>query len=101
MTTNPDETKVLDGKVGEYIVTARREGETWNVGGITSWTARTVKVDMSFLGEGTYNVEMMIDGPNANRVGEDYKIVKKQVTAKDTIEVYMARGGGFAMVITK
>ena len=101
LTTNPDETKVLDGKVGEYIITARREGSNWYVGGITSWAERTVKVDMSFLGEGTYNVEMMIDGLNANRVGEDYKIVKKQVTAKDTLEVYMARGGGFAMVITK
>ena len=45
-----DESIVLDGKMGEYIVTARRSGNVWYVGGITDWTARDIEVDCSFPG---------------------------------------------------
>ena len=44
-----DETIILDGKMGEYIITARRKGNTWYVGGLNNWTARDVEVDLSFL----------------------------------------------------
>lgn len=100
-TTSPDQTQILDGKVGEYIITARRTGDKWYVGGLTDWTARTVEVPMTMLGEGTYNVEMMTDGVNSNRSGEDYKITKRTVTSQDIIKIDMARGGGFAMIISK
>lgn len=43
-----DESIVLDGKMGEYIVTARRKGDVWYIGGITDWTARDIEVDCSF-----------------------------------------------------
>ena len=33
-----DETRILAGEIGEYIVTARRKGSTWYIGGITDWT---------------------------------------------------------------
>ena len=45
-----DESIVLDGKMGEYIVTARRKGDVWYIGGITDWTARDIEVDCSFFG---------------------------------------------------
>lgn len=40
-----DETRVLDGKLGEYIITARRKGNIWYVGGITNWQERDVELD--------------------------------------------------------
>ena len=43
-----DESIVLDGKMGEYIVTARRKGDVWYIGGITDWTARDIEVDCLF-----------------------------------------------------
>lgn len=63
----------LDGKMGEYIVTARRAGNVWYVGGITDWTARDIEVDCSFLGDKTYDATLFKDGVNAHRVGRDYK----------------------------
>ncbi len=39
-----DETEVLQGEMGEYIVTARRKGTDWYVGGITDWTPRDIEV---------------------------------------------------------
>ncbi len=44
-----DETRVLDAKMGEYIVTARRKGDTWYIGGITDWQERDIELDFSFL----------------------------------------------------
>lgn len=47
--TTWDETRVLNASMGEYIVTARRKGNSWYVGGITDRTPRDIKVDLSFL----------------------------------------------------
>lgn len=49
-----DQTIVLDGKMGEYCVTARRKGNDWYIGGITNWTARDITIDLSFLPDGDY-----------------------------------------------
>jgi len=95
-----DQTQVLTAKVGEYIVTARQKGDDWYVGGMTNWDARTMNIDLSFLPEGNYEVELFTDGVNAHRVARDYKRKVFQLTDK-TMEVRMAPGGGFAMVIRK
>ncbi len=44
-----DDTRVLSGEIGEYIVTARRSGEDWFVGAITNTDARSVSVNFDFL----------------------------------------------------
>lgn len=44
-----DETVVLDGKMGEYIVTARRKGNEWYIGGITNWIPRELEIDLSLI----------------------------------------------------
>lgn len=95
-----DQTQILTAKVGEYIVTARQKGDDWYVGGMTNWDARTMKIDLSFLPEGNYEVELFSDGVNANRVARDYKRKVFQLTDK-TMEIRMAPGGGFAMAIRK
>lgn len=94
-----DETVALDGKVGEYIVMARRHGDKWYVGGIAGQKARTVTLDLSFLGEGNWNVELFKDGINATRHAEDYK--RTLGSAEGTMTVEMAPGGGFAAIFTK
>ena len=45
-----DETVALDGKLGEYAVIARRKGDTWYIGAITNWEARTVEIDLNKIG---------------------------------------------------
>jgi hypothetical protein len=39
---------VTDGKVGDYILTARKKGNDWFVSAMTDWTARDLSVDLSF-----------------------------------------------------
>lgn len=95
-----DQTVPLDGKVGEYAVVARRSGKSWYVGGLNGWTARTAKVDLSFLPEGDYSLRIMVDGPNAAKIAQDFLVRESRLGAQRSIEVEMAQGGGFAAVIT-
>ena len=94
-----DETVALDGKVAEYIVMARRKGEDWYIGGLNAHKPMTVTVDLPFLGEGEWTVELFRDGANADRHGEDYKRVVNPAGNKLTVD--MASGGGFAAKITR
>ena len=91
------ETIAVDGKVGDYIIVARRSGNKWYIGGLTGHQERTVTVDLNFLGEGEWSVELFRDGVNAARHGEDYK--KTISPAGKTLTVKMASGGGFAAVL--
>ncbi len=96
-----DETKVLAGKMGEYIVTARRSGEIWYIGAITDWNPRDIEIDLSFLGEGTWTMDAFADGINAHRRGSDYKRSSSTVGKNTKIEVHLAPGGGWTAVIGK
>lgn len=93
-----DETRILDGKMGEYIVTARRKGSTWYIGGQTNWTGRDLTVDLSQLGlkEGAKAI-VYRDGVNAERNGCDYKTEIRNVSGSDKITIHLASGGGFVI----
>lgn len=94
-----DETVALDGKVGDYVVIARRKGDEWYVGGLTGWNVHKVEIDLGFLGEGSWTVELFSDGVNVDRNAKDYR--KTVFTAEKTMTVEMAPGGGFAARIRK
>lgn len=94
-----DESKVLDGKMGEYIVTARRDGDVWYVGGITDWNTREMTIDLSFLPDGDYQVEEFRDGMNAHRKGTDYRREEKSLPADKKLKVKMYPGGGYVAKI--
>ena len=99
--TTFDETVALDGKIAEYITMARRKGDTWYIASMTNWTPRTCIIDLSFLKEGNYEVEIFSDGINADREATDYKKEVRAVTSKDKLNVQLAPGGGWTARITK
>ena len=94
-----DETRVLQGEVGEYIVTARRKGDTWYIGGITNWTERDVEIDLKRLTDRAVNIELYTDGINAHRKGSDYKLSTLNFQLS-TLKIHLASGGGFVARIT-
>lgn len=96
-----DETRVLQGKLGEYIVSARRVGDNWYVGGMTDWNAREVLLDFSFLGDGTYRATLFEDGVNADEQAVDYRSESFIVSSGDKRKIRMASGGGFAVSLVK
>jgi alpha-glucosidase len=89
------ETKVLDAKMGDYVVIARRYGQDWYVGALTDWTARDLQLDLSFLPRGKHELEQYQDGVNAVRSGNDYRRVTTTVDNKTRLSIKLASGGGW------
>jgi alpha-glucosidase len=90
-----DTTIILEGKVAKYIITARKKGDDWFIGGMTDWTARTFNLKLNFLSADNYEATMCEDGINADRYAADYSIKKFPVKKDDSVSVPMAPGGGF------
>lgn len=95
-----DEMRVLSGKMGEYLIVARRQGNDWYVAGETNWQSRDIQVSASFLPPGTYEMTAFLDGENADKTATDYNVWQQTFTLPYTISqsvpVHMASGGGFA-----
>ncbi len=96
-----DETKVLDGKIAQYVAVARRNGKDWYVGAMTNWSPREMEIDFSFLPEGSFTLQAYEDGVNADRMGSDYKMTKMQVDRGTKLKIKLAPGGGWAGRITQ
>jgi alpha-glucosidase len=90
-----DETHVLDARVADYILVARKSGEEWYLGAMTDWDERELSAKLDFLGEGEYEAVVYKDGLNARRYGNDYKKEVIGVTNKSTVAIHLAPGGGW------
>ena len=96
--TTWDETIVLDGKVGEYLVIARRKDFRWYVGAITNWEERDIEIDLSVLPNfSAKSGRIFRDGVNANRVAKDYVSEQAQVMGNQ-VKVHLAKGGGMVLL---
>ena len=89
-----DETRALDGKIGEYVVMARRKGDTWYVGALNGWEPRDLTLDLSFLPADSAVV--FADGPNAHRAGRDY-LRSILVLDGSPVTIHLAPGGGWVL----
>ncbi|HMI64563.1 MAG TPA: glycoside hydrolase family 97 catalytic domain-containing protein, partial [Cyclobacteriaceae bacterium] len=96
-----DETKVLDAKVGEYIIIARRRKDDWYVGAITNHDQRQLSVPLTFLREGKYRLDLYTDAPDAKERPNLLVKEVKEVTKDASISLKIAGGGGAAMSLKK
>jgi alpha-glucosidase len=91
-----DETRVLSGRVGEYLAIARRRGREWYVGTLTNSSGRDLALPLRFLGKGKYVAETYADDL-AGSSGA-LRLVTRQETL-DAAQAFTARlapAGGFA-----
>jgi len=99
-----EETRVLDGRIGDYVVVARRErgGDQWFIGAITDEEARTLDVPLWFLPRGRgYVADIYADGPGADWRDDpgSYEITHRPVDADTHLTLKLAPGGGQAIRI--
>jgi len=90
-----DETLVLDGRISDYILVARRSGSDWWVGAMTDWTPRTLEMDLSFLGNGLFKAKIYKDGTNADLYAADYQAEELAIKSSNRITLRLAPGGGW------
>ncbi|MGN6618958.1 MAG: glycoside hydrolase family 97 protein [Ilyomonas sp.] len=96
-----DETKILDAKVSDYIITVKKKGDDWYIAGMTDWSSRDLVITLDFLEEGNYKATICRDGINAERYASDYILEEKQLQKNDRLTVHLAPGGGFLIRLSK
>ncbi len=90
-----DETRVLVGDVGELLVTARRKGKTWYVGGMSAKQAHEISLPLTFLGSGAHSQRVWKDAPTSDAQPNQLVTEKRAVTAGDSLRLRTATDGGF------
>ena len=96
-----EKTIIPQGEIGKYIVTARKKGNNWYMGGQTNWDERTLTLNFDFLGDGDYEAQILQDGINANHDAEDYVIKSQIINNKSQMKMLLASGGGFVIKLIK
>jgi alpha-glucosidase len=98
-----DKTKVLDAKIGEYLVVARKKRDTWLVGAATNEVARELDIPLDFLDAGEYIATIYSDDANTSAFGnkETYTISKEIISKGQVHHLKMAPGGGHAIILSK
>lgn len=99
---NWDETKVLDGEIGEFVTIARKERETgnWFIGSVTDENEREITIPLSFLDKDKiYRAMIYKDAEDAHWDNNPtaYVIENTEVQKTDELKIYLAPGGGVAI----
>lgn len=94
-----DDTKVLSGEIGEYVIVARRSGKDWYVGGITNSASRQLEFDLSFLQPGRkYKAVLYTDDSQSD---DSVAINERRVNFKEKYSLSLKASGGFSMKISE
>lgn len=101
-----EQSRVLAGEIGKYLVIARQERETlnWFIGGVTNEQGKRVSIALNFLEEGTtYDGVIYKDGESAHWNDNPTNIDIETTPFKkgEAVEIEMAPGGGFAISLLK
>jgi alpha-glucosidase len=99
--TNWDETKVLNGEIGNFITIARRDGNDWYIGSMNGSKQRTIEVSLSFLSEGKYTATIWCDTYETMDFPDRLRKEKIFVTKNDVLKIKMTSGGGEVVVLNK
>ena len=97
--TTWDESRVLAGQPGEYIIQARRSGEEWFVAAMTNTEARTVSIPTDYLPAGKYQLTVYNDDPTV-QTATHVSVKTIQVNAGRPITLQLQPSGGAALHIT-
>jgi alpha-glucosidase len=95
-----DETRVLAGKIGEVLVTARRKGKAWYIGGIAAEPACDLDLPLSFLGQGRYRAQVWKDAPDADLEPNHLVTESLNLSARESLRIHLNRDGGFVAQLT-
>jgi len=93
--TTWDETRVLQGDIGEYIVTARRKDETWYLGAMTNENGRMLEIPLLFLPEGIYEATIWQDGADISSLD----ISTRRLDKSAHLQLKLAPTGGGVAVL--
>lgn len=92
-----DDTRVLQGKAGEFIAIARRHAEDWWIGVMTNREPREMAIPLDFLGRGRFHARIYRDAPTE---AQRFSTSGQEVGAMDRIQAWLAPAGGLLIQLT-
>ena len=99
--TSFEKTLPLAGEIGEYYIVARKDrySNDWYLGGVTNEDARRIHIGLDFLNDGSYIAELYTDSEDAHYRDNQFgiRLERRHVTRNDSLDLYLAPGGGFAI----
>jgi alpha-glucosidase len=96
-----DDTRVLDGEVGQHLAIARRSGGQWFLGAMTDSNSRDLAVKLDFLGQGKWKLRFWQDAPDSNVNAEHLLTGERVVESRDTLTINLAPAGGWVGVFQR
>ena len=95
--TTWDDTKVVQGEIGEYITVARRKGNEWFVGTMNNTLARKLDIPLSFLETGKKYVAQIYSDDEHQPTRTKVRIDRMIVDSGTIIKVFLKGSDGQAM----
>ena len=94
-----DDTKVLQGRIGQYAVMARRSGTEWFIGCMNSGEDRTFDVALNFLKSGQKYMAHVYSDDEAVQTSTRVRIDRFEVDASTNLKMNVGQQGGQAVHI--
>ena len=95
-----DDSRALDGEIGEYIVQARRSGNDWFVGAMTNTEARTITLTTDFLEPGKKYMLHLYEDDDKLNTRTKVRSTHKKIKAGDKLVLKLKASGGAALHFT-
>jgi alpha-glucosidase len=92
-----DDTKVLGGYPGQYIIIAKRSGKDWYIGAMTNDSERTIQLKMDFLPAGNYTLSSWADVLSSP---QSLTRSERKVSASSVMSIHLDTAGGWVAKIT-
>lgn len=92
-----DETRALSAKLNDHVAIARRKGSNWYVGAMSNEFAKTLDISLRFLGRGSYEATLWLDGAAPDQVVRSVR----RVTSSTSIRLPLAPSGGAVLKIRR
>jgi len=94
-----DETRVIDGAVGQFAVIARRKGDGWRVGCMNAAQPRSVTLKLDFLTKGRNYEAVIYSNDPGVATRTHVKIERRPVNAKTELPIELGKNSGQALEI--
>jgi alpha-glucosidase len=92
-----DETRVLNGRPGEFVTIARRQGRDWFLGSMTNWSPRQLDLALDFLDKGDYRATLYADAADSEQHPTNVRIETHMVNRASHLQASLTAGGGYAV----
>ena len=99
---NYDDTRVFDADISRHVAVVRRRGDVFFVGAMAGEAEHETKLLLDFLPEGgEWEAELLFDDLSDEGVPRGYRHERRTVRREDTLEIRMAKAGGFCAIIRR